>query len=382
MSLLNEALRAIEARDAGDVAPASVPPGLRDASRSPRSVRVVRWGVLVVLVSVAGAAWWLEARQTNPLNASEGEHLVVTVTESLDAPAQPLPDEVAVVQAPAPSQDTSTVPDVADPPVTAEVAEVAEVVEVEAVAKAEDVVTAPPVPVLSAPVQTEPESPPMKLSRPPVSVAAALPVTTAPPRTPSPVDLPPAMQDRQLAREARRDLAEGRIPQALARLEAHLARDPQARETRLVLAGWYLMQADYALLAALLTPEALSASPGLRQIAARHALATAEPEQAWTLLASQPPDVRTDPDYHALLAGIAQQTGRSDEAVRLWSALLEVDNARADWWAGLGIALDSRARPEQALAAYRQALALPGLALPLRQYALQRTQALNTDSEG
>lgn len=368
MSLLNEALRAIEAREAGDAAPASVPPGLRDASRSPRSVRVVRWGVLVVLVSVAGAVWWLEARQANPLNASEGEHLVVTVTEPLNAPA--------------PSQDTSTVPDVADPPVTAEVAEIAEVVEAEAFAKAEDVVTRPPVPVLSAPVQTEPESPPMKLSRPSVSVTAALPVTTAPPRTPSPVDLPPAMQDRQLAREARRDLAEGRIPQALARLEAHLARDPQARETRLVLAGWYLMQADYALLAALLTPEALSASPGLRQIAARHALATAEPEQAWTLLASQPPDVRTDPDYHALLAGIAQQTGRSDEAVRLWSALLEVDNARADWWAGLGIALDSRARPEQALAAYRQALALPGLALPLRQYAVQRTQALNTDSEG
>jgi MSHA biogenesis protein MshN len=92
-------------------------------------------------------------------------------------------------------------------------------------------------------------------------------------------------------------------------------------------------------------------------------------------LESEPPGPGTMPAYHTMMAALYQQTGNHQAAAEQWAALIETDDGNARWWAGLGIAMESRGRDEQARAAYTRALSLPELAPALRQYIEQRLAA-------
>ena len=138
------------------------------------------------------------------------------------------------------------------------------------------------------------------------------------------------------------------------------------------MALYYLRRGNPARARQWLPDAAVNLYPSLRLLRARVARGEQGRSEALAWLKQDPPAPRRYPDYHTMLAALYQQTGQPAEAARIWAGLLETDDSRARWWAGLGIALESQGRSESARSAFVQAAQLPGLPEQLRLYVEQR----------
>lgn len=114
----------------------------------------------------------------------------------------------------------------------------------------------------------------------------------------------------------------------------------------------------------------------LRELKARWYAAHGMLDAALKTLNSARPDVRENPEYYALMASYYQQEGQFPEAVDTYSLLLEQNSDVADWWVGMAIGLDQMQRYNDAVLAYRQALALPNLKSSLASFSQSRLQKL------
>lgn len=188
----------------------------------------------------------------------------------------------------------------------------------------------------------------------------------------TPAPLSPAQRDQALAHRLSDLVQQGNADAAVGLLAARVAGGGDWQRSRQALVGALLAQKDYAPASRFLTPRVTRTYPALRLLKGRLLLATRGPAKALRYLQTDIPDIETWPQYHVTLATLLQQTGRSRQAAQVWSALLQIDNANAAWWAGLGIALDSNGNVQRARQAYRQALLLPGLNPALNQYVRQR----------
>jgi len=88
------------------------------------------------------------------------------------------------------------------------------------------------------------------------------------------------------------------------------------------------------------------------------------------------PQVTEAPEYHALLAYVAQQLGSDQLARKHYQLLLQQHPQRADWWLGLGVSEERLGNKSPALQAYQHATARPGLSLSVQQYAKKRIRIL------
>ncbi len=126
--------------------------------------------------------------------------------------------------------------------------------------------------------------------------------------------------------------------------------------------------------------EGLSQTPRslqLRKIYARFLLSRQHNLEAIEVLRAQPfPTVGQDPEYHALLAAILQETGQFSAAAKVYANLLLLRPETALWWFGLAVSMDQTGDFEQARNAYRRALALPGLSVDVQKYVQSRLQVL------
>ncbi|MGA7801371.1 MAG: tetratricopeptide repeat protein, partial [Gammaproteobacteria bacterium] len=103
-------------------------------------------------------------------------------------------------------------------------------------------------------------------------------------------------------------------------------------------------------------------------------------KRAVAIMENAQPGASDNPSFHALLAALYQRLGRNGDAATQYRSALSSMPGQAAWWMGLGISLENLRADQQAAAAYRQALALPGLDNRLRDYVAGRLHAV-TDKQ-
>lgn len=185
----------------------------------------------------------------------------------------------------------------------------------------------------------------------------------------------PESIDRRMSLELVSLTRESRFREAGERLRALLA-EQQAPISRATLARALLVADQPEIALAWLPAPEIMAVPELRLLRARALLATGDLSGALAVLSSQIPPLKGHIEYRVTLATLLQQAGHSSEAAEQWSALLTVDDSRAAWWVGLGVALESQGKAASAQRAYTQAEALPGLSPSLADYVRERLKRL------
>ena len=111
-----------------------------------------------------------------------------------------------------------------------------------------------------------------------------------------------------------------------------------------------------------ITPDAID----LIELDARLLLLKNRPEEALRILQTISPLIMQEPEYYALLASVQQRLGQVALAEQIYKQLLTLDHGNANWWVGMGLALESQKKNNTALQAYQQALSLGGLSSRLQ----------------
>ncbi|TVR95787.1 MAG: hypothetical protein EA418_06950 [Wenzhouxiangellaceae bacterium] len=159
------------------------------------------------------------------------------------------------------------------------------------------------------------------------------------------------------ALSARRALSRGQEDLARQQLESHLEQAPEDHEARLLLARMH-QRSDRADQAYQLLEAGLSqAEPGpIAAALARLMLADNQAEPAVELLLQHAESMDGDVDYQLLLAAAFRQSGADEQALILYHGLSQSIPERGQVWIGLGSSLEALNRPQDARAAYLQAL--------------------------
>jgi len=380
MSLLNDALRDLEKRESqpgGD--DREIPAGLASSGGRRFPVAPVIGGSVVALILVAVAGWYWFAIPPEPRATPAEPRTVARSSEPLlQPPPQPVvrvgasgdgaESPVETAASPAPRFDPVPVviqpeppaEQVADSPPPGEPAD-------EPVAEADS--RGPTGSRTEAGQETETRSASETTESDSGRAAEQAPASSQ--RT-SVRELTPREKDRRLARELEELLRSGQVGAAGERLRARLVLDSDAPRSREVMARHHLSQGNTERARRWLPRSVVGLYPSLRLLRARVAKDEQGAGEALAWLRQDPPAVAEYPDYHTMMAALYQQTGQPAEAARIWAGLIETDDSRARWWAGLGIALEAQGRRESARNAFSQAARLPGLPDQLRLYVEQR----------
>ena len=184
-------------------------------------------------------------------------------------------------------------------------------------------------------------------------------------------------QDLRVTQQAVELVDQGDIEQALILLTEFMDQVPGAHRSRETLATILLAQGDQ-LAAKRLLDVGLSKAPnfsGFKKLMARLQMTT-EPERALDLLAQVPPRPVDDFEYHELYALLLLKTGRFDESVARYRALLQLDSDNPKLWLAFAIALNATGAIDEALSAHQMASRF-GLSDPaLDQYNRTRLKSL------
>ena len=184
-------------------------------------------------------------------------------------------------------------------------------------------------------------------------------------------------QDLRVTQQAVELVDQGDIEQALILLTEFIDQVPGAHRSRETLATILLAQGDQ-LAAKRLLDVGLSKAPnfsGFKKLMARLQMTT-EPERALELLAQVPPRPVDDFEYHELYALLLLKTGRFDESVARYRALLQLDSDNPKLWLAFAIALNATGAIDEALSAHQMASRF-GLSDPaLDQYNRTRLKSL------
>ncbi len=186
----------------------------------------------------------------------------------------------------------------------------------------------------------------------------------------------PEQRDEQMVDSAERLVNAGKGQDAKTQLMAFIDKYDVDVKSRALLASLLMQDGNMAGANALLTDDKVAQSSHLRRLKAHWLAQGRQPDEAIALLNSARPDIASDPEYHVLLAALYQQQGFSSEAVATYAELLSYNPNMADWWVGMGIALDSSQQYPSAKKAYEKALTMEGLRYELADFAKQRLATL------
>ena len=210
--------------------------------------------------------------------------------------------------------------------------------------------------------------------------------TATPPSAPavasmmkSPANVPPALQSAQAYNQGVRALQQGQNAAAEQLFRSALDSNPDNAAAREALTALYARSGRgpeaEQLLAAGLTLNTGN-RPRFAKLYASLLMQRGADAQAIQVLDANKPDIHADADYYALLAALEQRSGRNREAVALYRQLLAVDPGQGVWWAGLGISLEQLGEPDTALVAYTHAQTADSLDDALARYVQNRINAL------
>lgn len=205
-------------------------------------------------------------------------------------------------------------------------------------------------------------------------VAPAKPVIVAQPvEKPVQKKVQRQVTDASVVRAAKRLLGKGQTAAAQAQLERHVSQQPQALQSRYLLAQIYLAQADYSAVAQQLRHAPNNLSWGL--LRARAALQQGQPNTALQRLKAFPEGAARE-DYLELFATAQQQLGAHQQAVVHYVKLLELNTQNGRAWLNMGVSLEHLQQPAKARDAYQNALKVPTLDGAARTFATQQLQRL------
>ena len=410
MSVINDMLRDLNHRQAPEVAEgrSGIPQSLIEPQKNTFKTLLF---VLIFIVLIAGITvyWFAHLSDSLPTettlakqNETLGEALsteVLALTEQTRLPEQhPVPEQKTV-------SEQKTVPKQKRVPEKTLLAEVAVKTDTSSASakplarkqhSATETSVAPEKTdvaetIISEPVKIEavevakPSKPAIVVEKTPVEASAKQTQTIEPSNTendspvPQPsmqVSLSPNARDQQMAEQALNLFTRGKEAQAYRELVAFIAEQEVDTESRGALANYLIQENRLAEAGDVLLNAPIEESASLRQLKARWYAAQGDDKMALYTLNSKLPDIQRYPDYYVLLAAYYQQFGWHKEAIQSYNALLEYDDAVADWWAGLGLAADRNKDLKQALLAYQQAIELPGLAPELASFITSRLKQL------
>ncbi|MDQ1315242.1 MAG: hypothetical protein QG662_1351 [Pseudomonadota bacterium] len=319
MSVINQMLRELDARDAAASAPPAAPTGTFGANRRPAG-RIL--GGLGLLAAGAAAIYWM-------LPAAP------EVVEAPAAPAIARQKAAATTVAMAPAQAAPAIRNARQAVIAASVAE----------------------PIIAAPEQTRPERPLSGVPKPSIPVQSVVaPVARAEPAVVKEMTEPsPEAEARQYYDEAQTLHRAGKLDAAIGKYRQALERNPGMANARIQLAG--LLQEGgqaEAALSLLKTGFDLRADEGLAIATGRLLADQGRRDEALDWLVRGQASLR--PADHALMGALLSQAQHHEEAGRAYRRALATDPGRGGWLLGLGLALEAQGRTEEARMVYRSAL--------------------------
>ncbi|TXH73073.1 tetratricopeptide repeat protein [Thiobacillus sp.] len=327
MSIINQTLRALDARQTDRASRRTPPPPPVWAKRS----RTRLWGSVALLSSLAGLAIWLAAERRQPPPVESERHVAMQSV----AVSAPMPHASPAVPPTQISVKTSATPVVAEHQAG---------------------------PVDEKKDKRRPGSdPPPKLPGPAVAVAtvdvsdhavAQQPVI----RKEASQSTPREAADERY-RKALTLIRAGQADRARALLEEALALSPEhvaARETLAALlsnAGRDQEAEKVLRIGRAVSPEHAWFALSLARLQA----ARGDTEGAVASLQSGMGGHGVDADYHATLAALLVQLKQYPDAVRQYEQALKMQPGPGTWWVGLGLALAAQGKNDEARSAYRRA---------------------------
>ncbi|MFN3883978.1 MAG: tetratricopeptide repeat protein, partial [Rhodocyclaceae bacterium] len=360
MSIINQMLRDLDARQASSQERAGLPSGLRALPPEPRR-RAQPWMLLAIGLIVGAVAVWFITSQTVPP--------AVTPTEKTAA-SQPAPAPADLPAAPAESPPVAAEPAFSPPPALAAAA----------VATAPTPHSTPPPaanakPALAEKPQAPVSAPTAKTIAPPSPASigekarqaapAAEPVeakATAPDTGEARIDkqpkTPPTRERAETEyRKGMQAASQGDPAAALPALRRALELDPhhaKARQALLaVLANGRQWEEVKRVAQAGLELE--PTRTGWAMLLARLQYEEGAVEAALQTLEKHAAHAANDADFHALHAFLLQKRRHHAEAAQHYQAALRLRPDEGRWWYGLGLALEAAGRAEEARMAFVKA---------------------------
>ena len=188
------------------------------------------------------------------------------------------------------------------------------------------------------------------------------------------VTLSPAEEAALQRRRAEQAMAKGDLPKARESFSALLQATPLDHQAREKLAGLLFGAGDDAGARRVLE-QGVALAPGYanyRLLLARMEMSAGQKSRALARLRDCEPEVRSNLDFYATRAALAQELGDYPLAASSYQRLTLQQPAEGRWWLGLGISYEKAGRPQAALDAYRRAEMSAGLSAPSREFVRQR----------
>jgi len=184
--------------------------------------------------------------------------------------------------------------------------------------------------------------------------------------------------DRQQVQSALALWQQGQQGAALDTLTTFSATNPQAHQSREMLAKLMLQQGE--MIGAMEQADiGLGIQPdhyGYKKVKARVLMAAGVPGEAADLLTVRAPSLAGDSEYHELLAASRLASQKYAEALESYQALAATAPQDARWWYGVAASQDALGRSFEAVQSYERALQLGGLTPALRQNSQQRIASI------
>lgn len=180
----------------------------------------------------------------------------------------------------------------------------------------------------------------------------------------------PAQRAARLHRAALALIRDGRTDEARDKLADAMALAPDYVPGRRDLAG-LMVKAGQLHAAAALLDEGLRLAPqdpSLVKLRARIDVMQGHNRTARKLLEGHPPAMSEDPSYYALLAAVYQRLGDYGPAASLYERLVAARPGNGVWWTGLGIAKEATGKHDEARRAYTKAEHTDALSPALRRF--------------
>lgn len=188
------------------------------------------------------------------------------------------------------------------------------------------------------------------------------------------VTLSPAEEASLQRRQAEQAMTKGDLPKARSSLFALLQATPLDHSAREKLAG-LLFGAGEEAEARRVLEQGMALAPtyaNYRLLLARMEMSVGQKSRALARLRDCEPEARSNLDFYATRAALAQELGDYPLAASSYQKLTVQQPAEGRWWLGLGIAYEKAGRPQAALDAYRRAELSAGLSAPSREFVRQR----------
>jgi tetratricopeptide (TPR) repeat protein len=168
------------------------------------------------------------------------------------------------------------------------------------------------------------------------------------------------------------------FPEAIAKLKSLLKFFPQYQQARLALAELLSKQENFSEALTILqaglrdNPKSIEYVEALAHIF----LKQGKKKEALATLSSAKPTLQENAEYYALMAGVYHQLGEYDHAIALYKKLLDHNPGNSIWWLGLANSFDQQGSNKAAIGAYRHAHDLYSLSPSLQSYVDSRLDSL------